>query len=247
MLYNRIYNRKLDKRIRSIPAPQGTCNKWMLDTINQPHALIAGTTGAGKSVLLHDLVRVILLGHPTAREMVLIDTKRIELRRYMNLPHTRAYANTVESSIEALKDAVDTMESRYQRLESGYPESDLSDIYILIDDLGDLVLQSREAIPLLSRIAMVGRAVHVHLIGCTQNPNRKILSPQIEGNCPVHIGLRCKSPIETRQIIGTADASTLPMYGKGYFVSPQYIGPQMITVPVCDPTPLVNYWLNAVR
>ncbi len=125
--------------------------------------------------------------------------------------------------------------------------SSVGDMYVIIDELGDLILNTREATSLLSHIAMVGRSAKVHLIGCTQNPCRKILSAQIEGNCPVHIGLRCTNAIESKQIIGTADAAELPRYGKAYFRSPDYMTPQLIDVPMLDPTPYINYWANAMR
>ena len=234
--------KKLTRRYINIPAPAGMAPKWIMDILKMPHTLIAGTTGAGKSVLLHSIIDAILYGHPTARQMVLIDTKKTELYRYLHLPHTLIYADTPSDACSALETVCNIIESRNVRIRNGYPVSQMSDIYVLIDELGDLVLTDRRATALLSKIAMIGRSAQVHLIGCTQNPNRKILSPQIEGNCPVRVGLRCRNPIESRQIIGTADAVDLPMYGKALFVSPEYRDPQLVNVNMVDPTPVMNYW-----
>ena len=234
--------KKINRRYGNVPSPSGLCPRWILDILKMPHTLIAGTTGAGKSVLLHSIIDAILYGHPTARQMVLIDTKKTELYRYLDMPHTLMYADTPADACSALETVCNIIESRNNLIRSGCPVSQMSDIYVIIDELGDLVLTDRRATALLSKIAMIGRSAQVHLIGCTQNPNRKILSPQIEGNCPVRVGLRCRNPIESRQIIGTADAVDLPMYGKAFFVSPEYRTPQLVTVNMVDPTPAMNYW-----
>lgn len=136
------------------------------DIAQQPHLLIAGCTGSGKSVLLNGLICDLIKQPPTKVQLILIDPKRVELSRYAALPHCLTYAcepdamaNTLEYSVELMMNRYDQMQRTQQRLFDG------SDVYVLIDEFADLITTDKKRVlPLLMRLAQLGRAAKVHLL-----------------------------------------------------------------------------------
>ena len=139
-------------------APGGTGNGLILNMLRQPHLLIAGATGSGKSVLINSLIYTALLKAPSQLELILIDPKRVELIEYANLPHTISYASEPGPIVNAITGAVDIMECRYnemqrQRLKM-YPGPD---IYIVIDEYADLMTTlKKQTLRPIQRIAQLG-------------------------------------------------------------------------------------------
>jgi S-DNA-T family DNA segregation ATPase FtsK/SpoIIIE len=84
-----------------------------------PHALIAGATGAGKSVAIHGLITSLIYRcGPSQLRFILIDPKRVELTLYRNLPHLLTPVITdAKKAIQALRWAGKEMERRYNILE----------------------------------------------------------------------------------------------------------------------------------
>ena len=205
------------------------------DIAQQPHLLIAGCTGSGKSVLLNGLICDLIKQPPTKVQLILIDPKRVELSRYAALPHCLAYAcepdamaNILEYSVELMMNRYDQMQRTQQRLFDG------SDVYVLIDEFADLITTDKKRVlPLLMRLAQRGRAAKVHLFIATQRPTRDIVSGQIKVNMDSRIALRCPSAIDSRNIINVKGAETLPKYGKGYYLTPDKMQPMLIDIPNC--------------
>ena len=90
-----------------------------------PHVLIAGATGAGKSVCLNTIVTSLVYRHtPETLRLLMIDPKMVELSVYSRLPHLRH--NVVTDPRDAagvLKWAVIEMERRYALLKANYVRS----------------------------------------------------------------------------------------------------------------------------
>ena len=201
----------------------------------QPHLLIAGCTGSGKSVLLNGLICSLIKQPPTMAQLVLIDPKRVELSRYATLPHCLAYAcepnaiaNTLEYAVELMMNRYDQMQRMQQRLFSG------SDVYVIVDEFADLITTDKKRVlPLLMRLAQLGRAAKIHLFIATQRPTRDIVSGQIKVNMDSRVALRCPSAIDSRNIINVKGAETLPKYGKGYYLTPDTIEPLLIDIQNC--------------
>lgn len=230
--------------------PGGTAPRLYLDILQQPHTLIAGTTGSGKSVVMNGILYTALYNFPHRVKFVLIDLKRVELRMYKDLPHTLEYCNTASAAILALNRSIEYMEQEYARMEeAGKRKSDAADRYIIIDELHDLIYQAPEAVQLLAKIARLGRAANVHIIAATQTPNRKTLSADFAANCPARLGLRCRDKIESRQIIGDSCAVDLPIYGQAYYIAPQYSEPQLFKIPYYTDEELaerVKWWIDQI-
>ena len=216
------------------------------DILQQPHVLIAGTTGAGKSVLINSIMYNALYSAPSAVKFILIDPKRTELYPFRNLPHTLAYYDTPEGAVNGLSAALRTIDERMlSARKQGQRSYSGPAIYIVIDELGDLAYSDKRSVKLLSQIAMIGRAANVHILAATQCPNRRTLPAEIVANCPARIGLRCRDSIESRQIIGTTGAEDLPQYGQGIYISPQRMRPALIPIPYTDDAELlriINHW-----
>ncbi len=85
-----------------------------------PHALIAGTTGSGKSATIHAIITSLLYRNgPDDLKLILIDPKRVELTLYKNIPHLLTPVITeAKKTILALKWAAKEMDRRYDILES---------------------------------------------------------------------------------------------------------------------------------
>ena len=201
--------------------------------LDQAHVLIAGTTGSGKSTLIHKLMWTALASTPTEKQFILADLKAgLELGRYARLPHTIRFARTAEDALSALDYAIEIMDSRCEQMyKSGEVLWNGSDVYVVIDELGFLLQQcGSEALERLARISRLGRAARIHLLLATQSPNRgKMGIPAVlQQNMTCCVGLKCKTAIESRQIIGLAGCENLPRYGTAFVT----IGPDLYTLPI---------------
>lgn len=213
--------------------PGGSAPRLCLDILAQPHVLIAGSTGSGKSVLINSVIYTALYAAPTQKQFILIDPKRVELVQYRDLPHSIIYASEPEQIAAALGAAVEIMESRYKRMQAaGQKETSAPDIYVIIDELADLfTTQKRETTPLIARLAQLGRAARIHLIAATQRPTKDIINGQIKVNLDSRIALRCPTAQDSRNIINIKGAETLPRYGYGYYYTPETMQPIKVNIP----------------
>lgn len=203
--------------------PGGTVSGLCSDILKQPHTLIAGASNSGKSVLINDIIYTALYQDPSRLQLVLIDPKRVELIDYKPLPHTLRYASEPVEMINTLKWCVDLMETRYAEMQKKrIKKYNGSDIYIFIDEFADLMTtQKKETLPLLQRIAQLGRAANIHLIAATQRPTKDIVNGQIKVNMDSRIALRCPTAQDSRNIINVNGAEQLPRHGYGYYLTPE--------------------------
>lgn len=227
--------------------PGGAAPRLCMDLLKQPHVLIAGSTGSGKSVIINSLVYTALYNAPTEIGFILIDPKRVELVEFSELPHTQIYASEPDQITAALDAAVQIMEQRYTAMQAQrQKKSTERDIYIIIDELADLLTtQKRETLPMLQRLAQLGRAANLHLIAATQRPTKDILSGQLTVNLDSRLALRCPTAQDSRNIINSAGAETLPRFGYGYYLTPETMRPVLVQIPFTSADDLaerVKHW-----
>ena len=166
-------------------------NDLTLDFSKIPHLLIAGTTGAGKSVLIKNLL-INLYGFYGKNkykksQYVIIDVKR-DFERYNNLYNTTFISDTNEATMK-LRELCDEMDYRY-----AHRDKTFNDLYIMIDELADLMLKSRyEVEEYIIRIAQLGRACGLHMILATQYPKVEICTSLIRANIPYRFCLKTAS------------------------------------------------------
>ena len=216
---------------------------------NQPHLLIAGATGSGKSVVINGIVNNIMfrfpLDRPDGAQMILIDPKRVELAMYKNLPHTIRYASEPCEMLSALTEAMTITERRYKAMQKrGERKYSGSDIYVIIDEFADLMTTQRRMVaPLIQRLAQIGRAARVHIILATQTPIAKVLPTEIKCNFDSRVGLRTRSAQDSRNILGETGLECLPRFGQGVYMTPE--GEQLYNIPYIDDDTLgklVAHW-----
>ncbi|HEV7745030.1 MAG TPA: DNA translocase FtsK [Pyrinomonadaceae bacterium] len=221
---------------------------YVADLAKMPHLLIAGTTGAGKSVGVNSLIVSILYrARPDEVKFILIDPKRLELGLYADIPHLAAPIITdPKLASRSLKWAVGEMEKRYRDLagwgvrnidgynaeimrrnlvqeydERGEPHKPLPYIVIIIDELADLMMTSgREVEESITRLAQMARAVGIHLVLATQRPSVDVITGLIKANFPSRISFRVSSKVDSRTIIDTNGAEHLLGRGDMLFLPP---------------------------
>ncbi|MCM3906242.1 MAG: FtsK/SpoIIIE domain-containing protein, partial [Pyrinomonadaceae bacterium] len=221
---------------------------YVADLAKMPHLLIAGTTGAGKSVGVNALIVSILYrARPDEVKFILIDPKRLELGLYEDIPHLAAEIITdPKKAARSLKWAVSEMEKRYKDLagwgvrnidgynteimrrnlvkeydEKGEPWKPLPYIVIIIDELADLMMTSgREVEESITRLAQMARAVGIHLVLATQRPSVDVITGLIKANFPSRISFRVSSKVDSRTIIDTNGAEHLLGRGDMLFLPP---------------------------
>lgn len=225
--------------------PPGQVYSLYRDMLKQPHLLIAGATGSGKSVVINGLVYTAMYDSPAAVQCILIDPKRVELVDYKPLPHTLMYASEPGEMVEALEKAMEITESRYKAMQrqrvKKYPGGAL---YVIIDELADLMTTARRQVqPLIQRLAQIGRAANVHIIAATQCPLATVIPTPIKVNFDSRVALRTRSAQDSRNILGLTGCELLPRYGQGYYMTPD--GLKLYNIPMQpqeDINALVKYW-----
>ena len=227
--------------------PAGSYPRLCENILNQPHVLIAGATGSGKSVLINSLIYTLLYRGAGQAELVLIDPKRVELVQYANLPHTIGYSSETSDIINTISGTVDLMERRYKEMQRQRVKLyNGPDVYVFIDEYADLVTTSKKyPVPNICRIAQLGRAARIHLIVATQRPTRDIINGQIKVNIDARVALRCPTRQDSRNIINVPGAETLPRYGHGYYLTPDTMIPVLVDIPMTPETEinrLIDHW-----
>ena len=219
------------------------------DILNNPHVLIAGTTGAGKSTVTQGLIYTAATLHsPAKTQFVFVDPKRIDLLQFKDLPHVLKHVTESNDIITVLNNAVSVIETRYKIIErTGKTQYNGTDIYIIIDELADLMLTNKTAVlPPLQRILQIGRAAKVHVVACTQCPLASVIPTPLKVNFPARIGLRTLSSQDSRNILNIKGCESLPQYGKGIYLSPQgYKTIDLPKIPDESIKQLVKYWNGA--
>jgi S-DNA-T family DNA segregation ATPase FtsK/SpoIIIE len=193
--------------------PSGAIYPLFADMLTQSHLLIGGATGSGKSTLVNGLMHTALYSSPATKRFILIDCKGFELSDYAALPHTIAHVTDPTAAIRALRYAIEIMEERFKAMSNmqGCKCYQGSDIYIVIDEFADLMTtNAREVTPLIQRISQLGRAARIHLILCTQCPLSEIIPTKIKANFDCRIALRTATAQDSRNIIDTKGAESLP-------------------------------------
>ncbi len=198
-----------------------------MDIAKMPHLLIAGTTGAGKSVCINCLVLSLLYNAtPDEVKLIMIDPKKVEFNIYNGLPHLIVpVVSNPKKSAGALIWAVDEMERRYDLIEkvgvrdiAGYNEVTKDDpemeylpkLVIVIDELADLMMTSPDSVETsICRIAQKGRACGMHLVIGTQRPSVDVITGLIKANVPSRIAFTVSSQVDSRTIIDVGGAEKL--------------------------------------
>jgi S-DNA-T family DNA segregation ATPase FtsK/SpoIIIE len=185
---------------------------WM-DLAQNPHMLIAGTTGSGKSILLHNIIANLFNYNDV--DLYLVDPKRIEFGSYEKMgPHVHVSYTYLEA-MAMLEFHVELMETRYNLIRAGTLAINLKPVVIIIDEFADLIMQDiNDAFHnIICRLSAKCRAARIHLILATQRPSVNIISGTIKANFPARIACRVASHIDSKVVLDITGAENL--LGKG--------------------------------
>lgn len=240
--------------VRSYRTPSGPVYTPFLRLADRPHLLIAGATGSGKSVALNGIIYALLMQHsPYECQFVLIDPKKVELMQYAGLPHAARYAADHPDIIRALAWSLEETERRFSEMQrAGIKEYTGPHLYVVIDELADLMVSiKKETLPLLQRLAQIGRAARVHLIACSQNIMAQTIPTVLKCNFPAVLGLRTANAQQSRFLIAATGCEMLPdpkKEGKGYGYLRDGADLEKLMIyryTEEDIDRLVNYWTSA--
>lgn len=200
----------------------------IMDLAKMPHLLIAGATGAGKSVCINTLViSLIYKADPNEVKLVMIDPKQVELGVYNGIPHLLIpVVKDAKKATGALSWAVQEMTERYSVFErnnvrniqgyndlmeaEGTPENKMPSIVIIIDEFADLMMVAPGDVEnYVCRIAQLARAAGMHLVIATQRPVVKFITGNIKANVPSRISFMVASVKDSQTILDMGGAEKL--------------------------------------
>ncbi len=195
-----------------------------MDLAAAPHIFVAGVTGSGKTVCLYSmLVSLLATLSPDQLQLALIDPKGTEMSAFGNIPQLfgRMVAKSVVDAAEILTGLVEEMDSRnrlftelgVRNIDEASEKTGMPRIVLVVEELADLFMQSRELETPLVRLAQKSRSAGIHLILATQRPDAATFSGLLRSNIPVRIALRVQKRTESKIILDQGGAEAL--LGKG--------------------------------
>ncbi|MGW1209975.1 FtsK/SpoIIIE domain-containing protein [Streptomyces sp. NPDC002499] len=194
-----------------------------------PHALIAGTTGSGKSELLQTIVASLALANsPEHLTFVLIDYKGgSAFKSCDRLPHTVGMVADLDPYlVHRVLDSLGAELRRREHLLVSAGAKDIEDYHdllrrhpgeheplprlvIVVDEIASMVGELPDFVTGLVNVAQRGRSLGVHLVLATQRPSG-VISAEIRANTNLRIALRVADPGESHDIVGSPEAATIP-------------------------------------
>lgn len=203
----------------------------VVDLLDMPHLLVAGSTGSGKSVALNTMLSSLLCKlSPQELKLIIIDPKRLEFAAMHDIAHLLFPVITeARRAAPVIRWLVRVMEERYEMMAAQGARSildykkmcrekneqdELPFIVLIIDELADLMMVAgRDIEDSIARLAQMARAAGIHLIVATQRPSVDVITGVIKVNFPSRISFRVTSKIDSRTILDTGGAENL--LGKG--------------------------------
>lgn len=196
---------------------------YVVDLKNMPHLLIAGATGAGKSVCINSMILSLLYQNsPQDLRLILVDPKRVEFTHYNGIPHLLSpVVLDVDKTISALRWTVAEMDRRFRLFQetnrrnieaynANPPNGRLPYIVIFIDELADLMAQAaNEVEAAIVRLAQMARATGIHLVMATQRPSVDVITGLIKANITNRIAFAVASQVDSRTILDNSGAERL--------------------------------------
>lgn len=207
---------------------------YVYDIAKMPHLLIAGATGSGKSIFIHNILFSILFrASPQEVKFILVDPKRVELIYYQDIPHLLTpVVVDMDKAPSVFKWAVDEMEKRYKLFEQAkvknieaYNEKSgiqvMPYIVLIVDELAEIMVRDPQGVEKsIIRLAQLARATGIHLVLAVQRPSTNVITGLIKANIPTRVAFNVTSQIDSRVILDQPGAEKLLGKGDMLFIPP---------------------------
>ncbi len=206
------------------------------DLAKMPHLLIAGATGAGKTVCLNAIISSFLVNSsPDELKFMMIDPKRVEMMIFEDIPHlVSPIVTNPKKAAAALNWVVTEMERRYEvfagkgvrnlasyRDKRADEDENIPYIVVIVDELADLIAVAQQDVEgAIMRIAQLARAAGIHLILATQRPSVNVITGVIKANFPARISFKVASKVDSRTVLDANGAEKLLGRGDMLFMEP---------------------------
>ena len=190
-----------------------------IDMVENPHILIAGETGSGKSSAIRSILTT-LIQHlePSRVKLYLGDLKRSEFFLFKHLPHVEGVYHSAEEIMTPLKKVKKEMIKRGNMLDKEEVNSidqlkeKLPYLVVCIDEVV-LLKKETDIMDILEEISSIGRSLGVFLILSMQRPDAKLLEGKLKVNMTVRMGFQTADAINAR-IIGTEGSELIETAGR---------------------------------
>lgn len=213
-LYNKNIGNKPDGLLTFLLGEEANGNPIWLDMATNPHMLVAGSTGSGKSVFLHTLIANVKKRNDIM--LYLVDPKQgVEFGKYSDIAN--AIINDYDSALNLLQMLTEEVEHRLSLFKTmgikNIKDSPyiVPKILVIIDEVSDLMMQDKDKKfqNLLVRISQKSRAVGIHMVLATQRPSVDVLTGLIKANFPARVAFKVSSAIDSRVILDSVGAENL--------------------------------------
>jgi S-DNA-T family DNA segregation ATPase FtsK/SpoIIIE len=240
----------------------------LLDPLNQPHTLIAGITGSGKSVLMQNLILSIAATRsPEEAHIYLIDPKYgVDYRPLDELPHVEVGSGGIIddplAAIQILGDLVDEMNGRYElfkqakvanvyayRRATGKP---MPTLWIIHDEFADWMQTDdyKDSVPnIVGRLSVKARAAGIFLLFAAQRPDKDVMPMQLRSQLGNRLILKVDNAGTAEIAMGNKNSGAERLLGRGHMLAKTGDTPEPVfaQVPFIDMEQTIPQIVRLIR
>lgn len=210
----------------------------LLDPLNQPHTLIAGITGSGKSVLMQNLILSIAATRdPAEAHLYLIDPKfGVDYRPLDELPHVGVGSGGIiddpHLAVTTLEGLVDEMNRRYELFKAArvpnvhaYRKATaqpLPILWVIHDEFADWMQtdEYRNAVPnIVGRLSVKARAAGIFLLFAAQRPDKDVMPMQLRSQLGNRLILKVDNAATAEIAMGVKNSGAERLLGRGHMLA----------------------------
>jgi len=210
----------------------------LLDPFNQPHTLIAGITGSGKSVLMQNLILSIAASRtPDEAHIYLIDPKfGVDYRPLDELPHVQAGSGGIidepSAAIRILEGLVTEMNRRYELFKAKRVANihafrratgeSMPTLWIIHDEFADWMQTDdyRAHVPdIVGRLSVKARAAGIFLMFAAQRPDKDVMPMQLRSQLGNRLILKVDNAATAEIAMGSKNSGAERLLGRGHMLA----------------------------